>query len=90
MFGGGGGERVHLAQTREKQRAVVKTVMNFCCRKMQGISGLAEELLASHEELRYMGLLFVIWDCLRLCLALSSNQSAGCRGVASGIMAMSV
>jgi hypothetical protein len=45
----------------------VKKVMNCSCRKMLGISGVAEELSVSHEGLRYMGLLFVIWDCLRLC-----------------------
>jgi hypothetical protein len=37
----------------------MNTVMKFCFRKMQGISGVDEALLASHEELRYMGLLLL-------------------------------
>ena len=53
-------ELIHLAQNGEKLRAVVNTVMNFCFHKMQEISGVAEELLASQEGLRYMGLLLLL------------------------------
>jgi hypothetical protein len=41
---------IHLAQDREKCQTAVSTIV-FGFNKMRGISGLAEELLASQEGL---------------------------------------
>ena len=45
---------IDLAKERNRWRAVVDAVMNLRVRKMQGISWLAENLLASEEGLCFM------------------------------------
>jgi hypothetical protein len=42
---------MNVAQDSDKWQAVVKVVMNFQVQNKLGISGLAEELLASQEGL---------------------------------------
>jgi hypothetical protein len=46
-----------VTEERDRWRAVVDNVMNFGFQEMRGISGIADELLSSNEELCFMHLL---------------------------------